>query len=39
MIGVDGTASVFIKKGNLDMQISNVKSESRYSSIAVTVHY
>ena len=29
MRGVDGTASVFIKKGNLDLQISSVKSESR----------
>ena len=30
MTGVDGTASVFVKKGNLDLQISNVKSESRF---------
>ena len=29
MAGVDGTTNVFIKKGNLDMQISHVGNESR----------
>lgn len=29
MAGVDGTINVFIKKGNLDMQISHVGNESR----------
>ena len=29
MTGLDGTANVFMKKGNLDVQVSQVRSESR----------